>query len=384
LIPFIRGSIAAMPTHFEYTDIRRLSLFIRVIFTTIFLTHCGPTLTPTPLPETTPEPTSQTASLSLPSDYEAEVVVRGLRGQTQMILGPDGDLWVGQLAGGENEGQGQIVAISLTSGEQRILLDDLFKPTGLAVLAEALWIAAGRDLLRVPLNETGQVGTPEIILKELPFNTRSEGTLTVSPAGRLIFETSGQRSGNQAVEGSGQLWELDPTDPTNPRPLASGLKNAYGHTFDAAGRLWLTEIHDGVVNGEAPPDEVNLWLQGADFGWPGCFGFQQAALNYGGSVESCRATRPPVALFPPHSTPTSIVLSPWEENTLLVALWGPAETTIVRVSFTLAGDNAIGQVEPFLTGMQNPQHLLLLPEGRLLASDFRTGLIYQISPLSAK
>jgi hypothetical protein len=91
-----------------------------------------------------------------------------------------------------------------------------------------------------------------------------------------------------------------------------------------------------------------------------------------------------VALFPPHSTPTSIVLSPWEENTLLVALWGPTETTVVRVSFTLAGDNAIGQVEPFLTGMQNPQHLLLLPEGRLLASDFRTGLIYQISPLSAK
>jgi glucose/arabinose dehydrogenase len=86
-----------------------------------------------------------------------------------------------------------------------------------------------------------------------------------------------------------------------------------------------------------------------------------------------------VALFPPHSTPTSVAVSPWEQNTLLVALWGPPEQAIVRVYLTPAGDNAVGQVEPFITGMKNPQHLLTLPDGSLLASDFSAGIIYRIT-----
>jgi glucose/arabinose dehydrogenase len=311
------------------------------------------------------------------------MVVRGLRGPTQMIVGPDQRLWVAQLAGEENASQGQVVAVSLATGEQQILLEQLFKPTGIAILADALWIAAGRDLLRAPLSVTGEVGPVETILKDLPFNGRSQGTLTVSPAGHLIFETSGQRNGNQAIEGSARLWELDPAEPTQPRLIASGLKNAYAHTFDTAGRLWITDVHDDRVNDEAPPDELNLWVEGADFGWPPCFGYQQPALNYGGTTESCATTRSPVVLFPPHSTPTSVVASPWEENTLLVALWGPPEQTIVRVPFTLIGDNAVGQVEPFVSGMQNPQHLLLLPDGTLLASDFSAGVIYRLNRASS-
>jgi len=203
--------------------------------------------------------------------------------------------------------------------------------------------------------------------------------LTVSPTGRLIFETSGQRRDKEAIEGSARLWELDPADPTHPRPIAIGLKNAYAHTFDMADRLWITDVHDDRVNDEAPPDELNLWVEGADFGWPACFGDQQPALNYGGTTESCAATRSSVVVFPPHSTPTSVVASPWEENTLLVALWGPPEQAIVRVSFTLVGDNAVGQVEPFVSGMQNPQHMLPLSDGSLLASDFSAGVIYRLN-----
>lgn len=364
-----------------------------LILILLLSTTCGCTASPTgdTLPERTTAaptaptiepaatPTRQTAGLTLPPGYEATIVAQGLRGPTQMILGPEeGTLWLAQLAGGESEGQGQIVSLNLSSGEQEMLLAGLFKPTGLALLDQALWIAAGRDLLRVPLSEPGRLGEIETVLSDLPFNGRSEGTLTVSPAGHLIFETSGRRQGNEAARGSGQLWELDPADPTNPQPLAGGLKGAYAHTFDAAGRLWLTDIQDDPVNNEVPPDELNLWQAGADFGWPACFGDQQPALNYGGTVESCRATRSPVALFPPRSTPVSLVASPWEADTLLVALWGPTEPAVVRVGLTFSGDNASAQVMPFLTGLQNPQHLLTLPDGSLLVSDFRTDLIYQI------
>jgi glucose/arabinose dehydrogenase len=317
--------------------------------------------------------------LVLPDGYEAEVIARGLQGPTQMIIGPDGRLWVAQLAGEENAGQGQLVAISLDTGAQQVLLDGLFKPTGIAVLSGALWIASGHDLLRAALSETGEVGNVETVLQDLPFNGRSNGTLTITPTGNLLFETSGQRIGQQILEGSARLWELDPADPTHPRSIATGLKNAYAHTFDRAGQLWTTDVSDDPVNGEAPPDELNLVIEGADYGWPQCFGQQEPALNYGGSQESCRVTRAPVALFPPHSTPTSVAVSPWEQDTLLVALWGPPEQAVVRVPFTRVDDNAVGQVKPFITGMQNPQHLLTLPDGSLLASDFSAGIIYRIT-----
>jgi glucose/arabinose dehydrogenase len=342
------------------------------------LAACGlPVAAPPPTPAIDErQDKDQAAGLELPAGYWATPITSGLVGPTQMILGPDGRLWVAQLAGGENEGRGQIVAVDLASGEQTVLLENLLKPVGIAVLDSFLWIAARNDLLRAPISGGGDIGQVESVLADLPFNGRSIGTLTVSPAGRLIYETSGARSGNEAVAGSAALWELDPADPTNPQVIATGLKNGYAHAFDAAGRLWLTDIADDPVNGQPPPDELNLWSPNADFGWPKCFGPQTPATNYGGDQAFCRTTRPAVALFPPRSTPTSIIASPWEEHVLLVALW--LESVVLRVPVTIQGDNAVGAPEPFLTGLRNPQHLLALADGSLLVSDFATGTVYQI------
>lgn len=55
------------------------------------------------------------------------------------------------------------------------------------------------------------------------------------------------------------------------------------------------------------------------------------------------------------------------------------QATVVRVTITLAGDNASGMVEPLITGLRNPQHLLVLADGSVLVSEFATGTIYQIT-----
>lgn len=310
-------------------------------------------------------------NLNLPDGYSAAVVTEGLRGPTQMIIGPDDRLWLAQLAGGENSGTGQVIALSLETLEREVLIDNLLKPTGIAVLDGYLWIAAGRDLLRAPLTET-EVGGPETVLSDLPFNGRSNGTLTVTPDGQLLYETSGRRAGNEAREGSGTLWRLNPNDPANSAPIATGLKGAYAHTFSGDGQLFSTEIGDDLVNGQAPPDELNLITEGGNYGWPQCYGDQEAARNYGGTAQQCAETRAPLALFAPNSTPTSVVVSPFEDDTLLVALWGPAESSVVKVS------SRNGNVEPFIPELQTPQHLLVEPEGSLLVSDFSRGTLYRI------
>jgi glucose/arabinose dehydrogenase len=317
-----------------------------------------------------PEVAGPVTSDSAPSGYTLTPVVTGLRGPTQMINGPDGRLWVAQLNGGENAGTGQIVAVDMVSGAQEVLVDGLTKPTGLAVTAGALWIAAGADILRLPLDAALQPDTPETVLADLPTNGRSNGTLTLTPDGRILFETSGRRQGNGALAGSGQLWALDPADPTAPTSLATGLKGAYAHAYDSAGVLWTTEIGDDPVNGQAPPDEINRVEAGGDYGWPGCYGLREPALNYGGTTELCAATLPPVALLPPRSTPTGIVESPWEPGVLLVTLWQQGE--VVRVDPAAATEGVAAMPEVILSGLGQPQHLLLTADG-LLLSDHASG-----------
>ncbi len=323
----------------------------------------------------------QAPDLTLPEGYSASLVASGLRGPTQMILGPDGRLWLAQLGGAENAGAGQVLALSSGTGEREVLLDNLFKPTGIALLDGYLWIASGRDLLRAPLAAGGGVGALETVLRDLPFNGRSNGTLTVTPEGGLLFETSGRRQGDAAQPGSGVLWRLKPTDPANPQPLATGLKGAYAHAFDSAGRLFTTEIGDDSVNAQAPPDELNLVVEGADYGWPRCYGNQRPALNYGGTPEICRRSRAPLVTFAPHTTPTGLMASPFEDGVLLVALWGPVDAGVVRVAYSVDGveeEDAVGEIETFISGLQNPQHLLATPEG-LLVSDFGRGMIYRVT-----
>jgi glucose/arabinose dehydrogenase len=348
------------------------------------LTACSkPAPTPVVLsPESNPTDPAvpETAGLTLVDGYSAEMVVESLTGPTQMTWGADGTLWVAQLAGGENAGQGQVLSIALETGESRVLLDGLDKPTGIAVLGDALWIAAGRTLLRAPIiaNDPIEIGDPETILEGLPTNGRSNGTLTVTPDGELLYETSGARRGNSAAPNSGTLWVLN-LDSMESRPLAVGLKNAYAHAYDGAGRLWITDVADDPVNEGSAPDELNLVVEGADFGWPSCFGNREAATNYGGTEASCADTRPPVALFPPHATPVGLVPSPWAENVMLVANWAGPAPAVLAVMYEIAGDNAIAtDITPFITGLARPQSLLIAPDGSLLVSDFESGRIYRI------
>lgn len=315
--------------------------------------------------------------LTIAPGYHLEIFAEGFVGPTQMIVGSEGRLWVAQLQGDENAGQGQVVAFDVEQKTQTVLLDDLIKPTGIAILDGYLWLATRRELNRAKIQPDGTLGAVEPLLTELPFNGRSNGTLTVTPDGLLLFETSGARQGNAAATGSATLWQLDPAEPTEPQVVATGLKGAYAHTVDATGRLWTTEIGDDPVNGAAPPDELNLVLPGADFGWPQCFGQQVAATNYGGTAEHCQTTRAPVALFAPRATPTSVIVAPWAGDTLLVALW--LQATVAQVTVTPLGDNATSVVEPLLTGLRNPQHLLVWTDGSVLVSEFATGTIYRIT-----
>lgn len=318
-----------------------------------------------------------TTELELPDGYQADIVATGLENPTQMIIGPDGWLWVAQLAGLENDGAGQVVALSPSTGERRLLLDTLFKPTGLAVLDGYVWVAAGQDLVRAPLHSDGTVGEVEVVLNDLPYNNRSNGTLITSPEGKLVYSTSTPPSAVEELLGQGTLWELNPANPTESERLAAGFALAYAYTYDEAGRLWVTNITNDIIDGVLPPDALEMVLPKGEVDGTQCFFYSDPAEHSEEIPDFCATHRLPVMFFPAHTTPTSVVFSPWEEDTLLIALWLTGE--VVRAPVTLEGDNATGEWDSFIGGLENPQHLLLPGDGSLLVSDYLSGIVYRIS-----
>jgi glucose/arabinose dehydrogenase len=308
------------------------------------------------------------AGLDLRDGYRAEVLVEGLDAPTQFAHGPDGRLWVAQDAEG-----GQVVAVPTGDvGTREVVLDGLDKPTGLAFLDRALWVQLERDVARAPLDDQGRPGPLERVLTDLPYNGRSQGTLTVTLDGTLLFTTTGAIAGGEVVAGSGMLWELDPEHPDAPTPYAEGFHNAYAHAVDGDGQVWATEINDGGYNGADGPEELNAVERGADHGWPSCIGDREPVGQHGGSAEACADTERPVATFTAHAAPTSVAVSPWRPGELIVALGATGEIVTVQPE-----GPGLAEPEVLAAGLDRPQHLLVVGS-QLLVGDHDRGVIYRI------
>lgn len=315
------------------------------------------------------------AGIDVPDGFEVVEVVTGLDGPTQLSALPDGRLLVAELNGGEKDGDGRVLAIepgvdpaigSADGPTVEVLADDLLTPTGIATIDDELWIMEQRTLSRGPI----EGGDRTVVLEDLPFNGRSETTLTATEQGTLLYGTSGSSIGadGRPQTDSGTLWEHDPDGGST--PLSAGFKNAYAHVIDGDGQLWSTEMSDGRFDGERAPDELVAVTPGVDHGWPRCIGDRTPVIEFGADAAECDAGPPSQALFGPGATPTSVVVSPWDVEQLLVALW--VEQRVVAVP--AGSEGRPHDPVDVVTGELRPQHLLVDGD-RLLIVDFDGGRI---------
>lgn len=325
--------------------------------------------------------------------WVAEVVRDDLDGPTQVAAEPrDADiLWVAELAGDEDAGAGRVRRLDLASGPDDGVvaapgLDGLRTPTGVVAVGTEggtrLVVQEQRRLTSVLLDGGGTpVAASERSGDPLPFNGRSQGTVTALGDGRVLHAATGTGSGPDPTVGSGVLYASDVA--TGHRTVvASGFKNAYAHAIGPQDELYVTEIGDGTYDGEPPPDELNVlpsavWraaLDGEgepyDGGWPRCTGDADPTAAFGATAAECAALPRPVATFAPRATPTSVAVT--ADGRVLVALW--VEDRVVEV------DPATGTVSDVLTGVDRPQHLLARDDGTVLVTVHGSGELLRLVP----
>ncbi len=315
---------------------------------------------------------SLVGGIEVPDGLQVDTAVEGLSGPTQIASDGDGGFVVAELNGGEGDGSGRVLRFGeLATGEAEVLVEGLLTPTGVVVdEGGQLWIMEQRRLTVGPLDDPSD---RRVVLDDLPFNGRSEGTVSAVPGGGILYDTSGARDGDRLVEGSGTLWYLADAD-ADPVAFATGFKHAYAHAPAGDGRWFVTEISDGVLNGGAPQDELVVASAGDDFGYPRCIGDNEPVQAFDVTEEDCSAAPSSHALLGRRSTPTSVAVAPWDDELVLVALWSGGEVVGVPVE----PDVRPHEPDVVVDGIGHPQHLLVDGD-RLLVVDHTLGRILVVT-----
>ena len=304
----------------------------------------------------------------------------GLTAPTSMAFAPDGTLYVSQengiiLAMVDTDSDGQAdLAGSIARG--------FVAPLGLAFHEGSLYVSSrtGKVTVFRDVDGDGQVDKLEEVISGLPNGIHQNNGLAFGPDGKLYL-TLGSTC-NACIESderSATIMRFN-VDGTGGEVYARGLRNVYDIAFHPIdGTLF------GADNGRDEeslnvPEELNLIVEGGEYGWPDCWG-AAGGTNCDGTIApvvelEARSSADGMAFY------TGEMFPPEYRNNLFIAMWGSHSglfgRKVVRVELTPRGDGYTAQVSEFALGTDRPLDLVVAPDGALLVADYGTGVIYRI------
>jgi glucose/arabinose dehydrogenase len=185
--------------------------------------------------------------------------------------------------------------------------------------------------------------------------------------------------------------------------FARGLRNTIGFAWHPETReLWGMDHGSDWRGDDQPPEELNRLVEGADYGWPLCFGDRKPdplfdSQKVKDKVEHCRKTQPPALGYQAHSAPIAMVFYGGAQfpadhrNDAFVAMhgsWNRVPATGYKVARVHFEHGRPVRFEDFLTGFLvedgrghfgRPAGLAVTRDGALLVSDDTNGIIYRVS-----
>jgi glucose/arabinose dehydrogenase len=342
--------------------------------------------------------------LQLPPGFAISVFARNVPGARVLCLDPGGTLLVSLTR------EGRVVALPDKNGDGAAdavvpVLSGLQNPHGLAFGGPApprLYVAETREVAVYDYDPKTLQAANRKQLIDLPPGgrhfTRTLLFLAPPEAHRLLIsvgsdcdtcvEQDRRHAAIQAVDASG----------ANRETFASGLRNAvFMARHPVTGHVWATEMGRDFLGDDLPPDEINLIIEGGNYGWPWCYGKRIHDGKFDPKnthKEFCKDTIPSFIDLQAHSAPLGLAFFPeeWPKEyryNLLVAYHGswnrtvPTGYKVVRFKLDREG-NVLGQ-EDFITGwltpagaLGRPVDILIKDDGVIFISDDKAGVVYRV------
>jgi glucose/arabinose dehydrogenase len=342
--------------------------------------------------------------LKLPPGFSLGIFARELPGARVLALDPGGHLLVSLTS------QGRVVALrdSFGDGVADIVvtvLDGLNQPHGLAFEPgeePRLFVAETNQVAAYDYDPERFTATYQQKIADLPPGgrhfTRSLLFLPGARDHRLLIAVGS--SCNVCEEGDSRRARILAVDPDGGElaTYASGLRNSvFMALHPLSMHVWATEMGRDYLGDDLPPDEINLILEGRDYGWPYCYGKRVHDNQFdptGAHREFCGETIPSFIDIPAHSAPLGLAFFPgaWPREfryNLLVAYHGSWNRTVPTgykvVRYKLDGAGNPLDAEDFITGwltpagaLGRPVDILITDDGVIFISDDKAGVVYRV------
>lgn len=337
------------------------------------------------------------AAITLPPGFEIEVLVKDVPNARGISLSDSGTLYIGTRR------KKSVYAVSDVFDDDKqafyTIATKRQMPSGVAFFEGDLYVGEVEQVVRYRDIESklDNPGEPEVVVGGLPSDKlHSWKHIEFGPDNKLYVPLGAPCNVCNEPD-YGTITRYNPGG-SNPQLIARGVRNTVGMAWHPdTGELWFTDNGRDMLGDDIPPDELNrLAEEGSDFGFPYCHAGEipdpdpeLAALG------SCEKAVAPVKQLGPHVAALGLVFYTGEmfpeeyRGQIFIAehgSWNRSEKTGYRISLVRLDGNKVVSYEPFAEGWLDgesvfgrPVDILVAPDGALLVSDDKNGLIYRIS-----
>lgn len=342
----------------------------------------------------------QLGAIDVPEGFSVGLWAGDVPGARSMTLGPDGIVFVGSRDAGKvyavvDGGDGKAErTVTIASG--------LDSPNGVAFRDGDLYVAEISRIIRFDEVAGRLDAPPEPVVVNDSFPEEPQHGwkfIAFGPDGWLYVPVGAPCNVcERQDERFSSITRMRP-DGSALEVYAHGIRNTVGFDFHPrTGVLWFTDNGRDWMGDSRPPDELNRAPEpGMHFGFPYCHGRDLPDPEHHGM--SCEQTTPPEAELGPHVAALGMRFYEGDRfpasyrGGIFIAEHGSWNRTIpigYRVMFVPVNDGEAGEPRVFAEGwLQDalawgrPVDVLELPDGSLLVSDDKAGMIYRIDYAAA-
>lgn len=342
----------------------------------------------------TPLPTG----ITLPAGFDIAIYAGTVPGARSLALGTKGTLFVGT----RNEGKVYAVVDRNSDGmadEVLTIASGLQMPNGVAFRKGSLYVAELSRVLRYDNIEARLKNPPEPVIVNSSFPDKTHHGwkfIRFGPDGRLYVPLGAPCNVCEEKDTRfATIMSMNP-DGSQLQVFASGVRNTVGFDWHPLTKeLWFTDNGRDWLGDDQPPDELNRAPRaGLHFGFPYRHGRDILDPEFG-RKRSREDFVPPERELGAHVASlgmrfyTGAMFPENYRNQIFIAehgSWNRSNRTGYRVTMVRLENNRAVSYEVFAEGWLRsgkvsgrPVDLEVMPDGSMLVSDDKAGVIYRIS-----